>query len=174
MAKNQLRSSQIITTFGPGAMVDLPDASVIIAGLDQWRYDQSKIPQIEEPRLVNKLRAILGINTLTLRTPPPASDQDYGFRPDITAWRFQSGSSSKKQKQLREIIRSDGWFISIALTEISIATKTPKSIPLFLFDSCVPVEKDMSAISTGRFFFTDQTPPAHAIFGSKSVGLPVI
>ena len=88
MAKNQLRSSQIITTFGPGAMVDLPDASVIVAGLDQWRYDQSKIPQIKEPRLVNKLRAILGVDTLTLRTPPPASDQDYGFRPDITAWRF--------------------------------------------------------------------------------------
>jgi hypothetical protein len=69
-------------------MVDLPDASVIVAGLDQWRYDQSDIPQIQEPRLINKLRAILGVNTLTLRTPPPASDQNYGFRPDITAWRF--------------------------------------------------------------------------------------
>lgn len=88
MAKNQLRSTQIITTFGPGAMVDLPDASVIIAGLDQWRYDQSQIPAVEEPRLVAKLRAILNNSTLTLRTPPPASDRDYGLRPDITAWRF--------------------------------------------------------------------------------------
>src|ERR1044072_7076275 len=96
------------------------------------------------------------------------------FGPILLPGDFQSGSSSKKQKQLREIIRRDGWFISIALTEISIATKTPKSIPLFLFDSCLPVEEDMSAISTGRFFFTDQTPPAHAIFGSKSVGLPGI
>ena len=112
MAKNQLRSSQIITTFGPGAMVDLPDASVIVAGLDQWRYDQSKIPQIKEPRLVNKLRAILGVDTLTLRTPPPASDQDYGFRPDIRLGDFRSGSSSKKPKLLQEIIRSGGWFIS--------------------------------------------------------------
>ncbi|SRR6266567_4180547 len=88
MAKNQLRSSQIITTFGPGAMVDLPDASVIIAGLDQWHYDQSIIPTVEEPRLLAKLRTISGVNTLTLRTPPPASDRDYGFHPDVTAWRF--------------------------------------------------------------------------------------
>ena len=39
MSKNQLRSSQVVTTFGPGAMVDLPDTSVIIAGLDSWKYD---------------------------------------------------------------------------------------------------------------------------------------
>ena len=43
MAKNQvkkphgqLRRSQVVTTFGPGAMVDLPDHSILISGLDQW------------------------------------------------------------------------------------------------------------------------------------------
>ena len=57
MAQPQLRRSQLVTTFGPGCMIDLPDSSVIVAGLDHWRYDSSRIPTIEEPRLVEKLRA---------------------------------------------------------------------------------------------------------------------
>lgn len=88
MSKNQLRLSQVVTTFGPGAMVDLPDASVIIGGLDHWNYDRSQLPTVEEPRLVSKLRTLLGVETLTLRTPPPANNQDYGFHPDVVAWRF--------------------------------------------------------------------------------------
>jgi len=32
----QIRQSQLITTFGPGAMMDLPNYSVLIAGLDYW------------------------------------------------------------------------------------------------------------------------------------------
>jgi Domain of unknown function (DUF1998) len=88
MSNDQLRSSQIVTTFGPGAMVDLPEASVIIGGLDHWNYDRSQIPIVEEPRLVGKLRALLEVDTLTLRTPPPAANQDHGFQPDIVVWRF--------------------------------------------------------------------------------------
>lgn len=34
MSKPQIRSSQILTGYGPGSMVDLPDDSVIVAGLD--------------------------------------------------------------------------------------------------------------------------------------------
>ena len=34
--QGQIRQSQIITTFGPGAMVDLPDHSVIVGGLELW------------------------------------------------------------------------------------------------------------------------------------------
>ena len=33
MATQELRRSQLVTTFGPGAMIDLPDESVIVAGL---------------------------------------------------------------------------------------------------------------------------------------------
>lgn len=69
-------------------MVDLPDSSVIVAGLEHWSYDASRIPIVEEPRLVAKLRNLVGVNTLTLRTPPPASEQGHGFKPDVAAWRF--------------------------------------------------------------------------------------
>ena len=34
--KGQLRRNQLITTMGPGAIVDLKNASVIISGIDTW------------------------------------------------------------------------------------------------------------------------------------------
>jgi len=88
MAQSQLRRSQLVTTFGPGCMIDLPETSVIVAGLDHWRYDTTRIPGIEEPRLVEKLRAFLDRDTVTLRTPPPAPEHPGEPRTDVTAWQF--------------------------------------------------------------------------------------
>ncbi len=88
MGKPQIRSSQLITTFGPGAMVDLPDHAVIVGGLEGWRYsNKTAPPTISEPRLVHKLEELLQVQGLTLRKPPPAIE-DKGFTPDITAYRF--------------------------------------------------------------------------------------
>lgn len=88
MSKDQLRSSQMITTYGPGAMVDLPDGSIMVAGLDHWNYDATAIPTIEEPRLLDKLRRVLDVQNLTLRTPPPSSEDARSFHPNVVAWRF--------------------------------------------------------------------------------------
>jgi hypothetical protein len=88
MAHSELRASQLITAYGPGSLVDLPDDSIIVAGLDQWNYDNTTNPMIEEPRLVGKLRKLLGVSQLTLRTPPPASDKPHGFHPSVVGWRF--------------------------------------------------------------------------------------
>lgn len=44
----ELRSSQLLTSYGPGAMVDLPRHAVLIAGLDHWRGADHRI---REPRL---------------------------------------------------------------------------------------------------------------------------
>lgn len=105
MSKNQLRASQIVTTFGPGAMVDLPEASVIISGLDGWHYENSQIPIIDEPRLVAKLQRLLEVETLTLRTPPPSSNQNFGFRPDVVAWRFPEWFIVQNPKVTRDGFR---------------------------------------------------------------------
>ena len=32
----QIRQGQLITTYGPGSMLDLPNHSVLVAGLDDW------------------------------------------------------------------------------------------------------------------------------------------
>ena len=88
MSKPQIRSSQIITTFGPGSLVDLPDAAVIIAGIDSWTYHQGQpIPAISEPRLEAKIAQLLGRERVELREPPAAIEIK-GFTPDITAFLF--------------------------------------------------------------------------------------
>ena len=73
-----LRASQLITAFGPGAMVDLPTRSVIIGGLDLWNMrERGSWQPIHEPRAVAVLEQLLRASgrlddgiTLTLRTPP--------------------------------------------------------------------------------------------------------
>jgi len=50
----ELRPSQVIGTFGPGAVVDLPTASLVIAGTDFWTPEAARL--IDEPRLRSMLR----------------------------------------------------------------------------------------------------------------------
>jgi len=35
----KIRQSQIVSTYGPGALVDLPDYAVLVAGLEHWAGD---------------------------------------------------------------------------------------------------------------------------------------
>jgi hypothetical protein len=53
-AIGDVRPSQVITTFGPGAIVDLAALSVIVAGIDRWPTDEDLA--IHEPRLERALR----------------------------------------------------------------------------------------------------------------------
>ena len=53
-AIGDVRPSQVITTFGPGAIVDLQTLSVIVAGIDSWPIDEASV--IHEPRLQRALR----------------------------------------------------------------------------------------------------------------------
>ncbi len=71
----EIRQSQLVTTFGPGSMVDLPGHSVIIAGLEHWRGDRV---EVHEERLVAWLKDRLDVDELTIEEPPVES-------PDPTA-----------------------------------------------------------------------------------------
>ena len=46
--QGEIRQSQLITTFGPGSMVDLPNYSVLVSGLEFWSLGGETI---SEPRL---------------------------------------------------------------------------------------------------------------------------
>ena len=71
MAQGEVRQSQLITTYGPGSMVDLPDHSVVIGGLNLWSYGpDNSVEIIDEPRLLAKLRQSLRIGNLQLQKPP--------------------------------------------------------------------------------------------------------
>lgn len=90
MAKNLIRSSQLITSFGPGSLVDFPDLSVIISGTDYWSYEHATdgVLLIDEPRLAAKVGEALGVPSVGLKKPPPSKDDDHGFLPNIAGWQF--------------------------------------------------------------------------------------
>jgi hypothetical protein len=82
----QLRSSQVVTTFGPGALLDLPNQSVLVGGLDHW--SEAGREEIPEPRLVEKLKRLLDLPSLRLFSPPPESEDPTGPQTGIRAWLF--------------------------------------------------------------------------------------
>lgn len=72
--KGTVRRSQLITTYGVGAVVAVEDESFIVRGIDQWGIDA---PEFHEPRLQRAL-GVAGF------ARPPASDES----PDVPVARF--------------------------------------------------------------------------------------
>ena len=64
----EVRPSQLLWTYGPGALVDLPNLSVITMGLDEWNPNQC--PPVDEARLLAAVRRVLGPQVVRLRIPP--------------------------------------------------------------------------------------------------------
>ena len=82
----QIRQSQVVTTFGPGAPLDLPNYSVLVGGLDHW-YKEGR-EEIHELRLIEKLKHLLEIPSLKLYAPPPENEDPTAPRTGIKVWRF--------------------------------------------------------------------------------------
>jgi hypothetical protein len=51
----EIRQSQLVTTFGPGAMVDLIDRAVVVGGLDHWGFAGGKWVALDDARLRRSL-----------------------------------------------------------------------------------------------------------------------
>lgn len=64
----EVRPSQLLWTYGPGALIDLPSLSVVTLGIDQWEKDRCQ--RIAEPRLLAAVRKVLGAQVESLRMPP--------------------------------------------------------------------------------------------------------
>ena len=69
-----LRPSQLIFTFGVGALLDLPNTSALILGLDDW--DTRYCTEIAEERLLGAIQRRLGEQEKKLYLPPMAFDDD--------------------------------------------------------------------------------------------------
>lgn len=67
-----LRPSQLISTFGIGAIVDLPHISAIVMGIDEW--DVYQMQELGEERLRAAVRRALRSNVERLLAPPSAPD----------------------------------------------------------------------------------------------------
>lgn len=74
----KIRQSQVITTYGPGATIDLLNDAVLVQGLDLWRFDRAK--EIAEPRLRDAIAERMRAQNRNLREeraflfPPTGND----------------------------------------------------------------------------------------------------
>lgn len=109
-----VRQSQIVTTFGPGSMVDLLNDAVLVGGLDFWGYDKSfKPPYIAEPRLreaiVERFRQ-LGRELSPehpFRAPPVGNDREPSKFAGITVLEFPQWFVCQSPS-CRALLRKDG------------------------------------------------------------------
>lgn len=62
------RPSHLVTTAGVGAVVDLPGMSAVVRGTEAWALERADA--VDEPRLLEKVRATLGPQVRALRTAP--------------------------------------------------------------------------------------------------------
>lgn len=130
MSDNEIRLSQMIMGFGPGAMIDLPSRSIIVGGLPLWRQ-QIEPRIIIEPRLQEMLersltqsgRLAAGVR-LTLRQPPYATNDGDRLKRDVPALIFplwfvcdpesgttpSVGGSRRRMVQWKELEWSTGKF----------------------------------------------------------------
>ena len=70
----QVRPSQLLWTYGPGALIDMPSLSVVTLGIDRW--EKSRCQPIEEARLLAAVRKELGSQVESLRIPPFQKSDD--------------------------------------------------------------------------------------------------
>jgi MrfA Zn-binding domain len=80
IAVGEVRPSQLLWTYGPGALIDLPNLSVITMGLDRW--DEARCLPVEEARLLDAVKRVLGDQVERLRQPP--------YKPDENTDRFSA------------------------------------------------------------------------------------
>lgn len=64
----ELRPSQLLHTYGIGAVTDLPNLSTMVRGLDDWDPVRARV--LTEDRLLAAVRRRLGSRVAALRTPP--------------------------------------------------------------------------------------------------------
>jgi hypothetical protein len=95
----QVRHSQTISTYGPGALIDFPDDAAIMGGLDDW--PKEKI-EVQEMRLRAKLQAMTGIPLPRLYRPPVDESLPWEAGPTIPAYRFPQWFIVQEPERLEE------------------------------------------------------------------------
>ena len=171
--QGEIRQSQLVTTFGPGSMVDLPDYSVLIAGLDAWTAGGEPI---SEPRLSRKLAAVLGVPSVDLRTPPPADDDPTAPPRGIVAFQFpewfivQGSRTARRWKVSHSLAGAQ----EVAHQRQVHRSRPEESAPLCLFGSFAPVVRATSEILIGMPSRTMDRPtaPNKSASYSSTSGVP--
>ncbi len=73
----ELRPSQILFSFGVGSIIDLPNLSVMVMGLDDW--EAARAEEIGEERLLMAVQSLLGQQVGKLLAPPIPPENSGSF-----------------------------------------------------------------------------------------------
>ncbi len=138
-----IRRSQVLTSGGPGALVDLIDHAVIIKGPDSWCYESDEEGFVEEPRLKQQALAILKVtggwprDYVRLRRPPRCDDDHPGPHRGIHSREFptwylcQRCDSLVKRDALNEKRRH------ICTDDPSPKNKPQPTVPIRFVTACI-------------------------------------
>jgi len=77
----EVRPSQLMFTYGVGALVDLPKISVIVSGLDDWQLNPEYCHTVAESRLLQAVQFHLP-NVAQMVTPPLVTDDSGDTNPE--------------------------------------------------------------------------------------------
>lgn len=80
----EIRQSQLLWTYGPGAMIDLPNFSVMTMGLDYWK--KNSCPVINEPRLLDHVRR-MGLPSVQDMRQLPENESNPSDITDAKNWK---------------------------------------------------------------------------------------
>jgi hypothetical protein len=138
-----VRQSQIVTTFGPGAMVDLLTDAVIVGGLDFWSYDKNyAIPHIPEPRLRDAIAERFRSQGRELsqdqpfRAPPLGNDREPTKFVGVQVLEFPQWFVCQNVK-CRALLRRDGLdFKSRRYWHQCDRTKRTECVPVRFVSAC--------------------------------------
>jgi len=83
----QIRRSQTVTTWGPGALIDLPTQSGIVGGLETWP-SVDKLEEVHEPRLARTVALAVQVPGARLYAPPVDTAMPWETPRGIGVWRF--------------------------------------------------------------------------------------
>jgi hypothetical protein len=107
----QIRRSQAVITWGPGALIDLPTSSAIIGGLEGWPKLEL-LQEIVDPRLTRKLTLMTGVQNPPLFAPPPDQSAPGATTLGIDVWRFprwmvvqEQGGENQRERSRRLVHR---------------------------------------------------------------------
>ncbi len=142
--KGEMRPSQLLSTYGAGAMVDLLDDAVLVSGLDFWRYGADQgVPLIAEPRLRDDLARRLGAVERKLsfaapfRAPPTGDGRQLGPARGISVLEFPRWFVCQGCRAL--LRASDGLNASGGhyLHDCDGAAKPVRCVPMRFVGACV-------------------------------------
>ncbi len=131
--QGEIRRSQLIRTYGPGSMVDLPNHSVVVSGLDYW-FPQAEMPAIVEERLSAKVAAVLErTKPVPLKGPPIADDDERKALTGVPAFQFPEWFVVQARKKKRPLVHLE----SLTKGRFEVDGKKFPAIPVRFVQACV-------------------------------------